>query len=350
MIVCVSAYTTAGKELARKLRRVLNEDIVLIREDESLAEWTQNVFARRAALISIGATSIAVRAIAPYVKNKKTDPPVLSIDERGRYVIALLSGHLGGANELAKRVARLIGATPIVTTATDLEGRFAVDMFAKNNRMRIDDYSRVTELTAKVLRGEKISVSVDRERIDITANDCPEQLEILDDKTREYVDVRIGVVGEGNCMVEILPKPYVVGVGCRRGTTKEQFERAFQEFFRQRKVCFEIEDASPLASHFFQLCPALATIDLKKDEIGLHEFAQSVGVPLYFYSAEELNCAEGEFSSSEFVLSIAGVDNVCERAALLCAGQGALIEKKFVCDGVTIAVVNCKPEIKRWLN
>ena len=122
----------------------------------SHTEWTNRQFGQADAIIFVCACGIAVRSIAPFVKSKKTDPAVLVVDECGKYVISLLSGHLGGANELAETVARLLGALPIITTATDLHHQFAVDVFAKKNGCAIASMKAAKEFSAAMLAGESV--------------------------------------------------------------------------------------------------------------------------------------------------------------------------------------------------
>lgn len=123
---------------------------------ESLDTWTAKNFACSDALIFVGAAGIAVRAIAPQVKQKTEDPAVVVVDELGRYAISLLSGHLGGANLLARAVAGVIRAEAVITTATDINERFSVDTFAKDNGLYIEDMKLAKEISAAVLRDEKI--------------------------------------------------------------------------------------------------------------------------------------------------------------------------------------------------
>ena len=123
---------------------------------ETLKEWTKRQFQQADGLIFVGAAGIAVRACAPFVQDKTKDPAVIVIDETGRYAVSLLSGHLGGANELALRAASIIGAEPVITTATDRNGLLAPDVFAKENGLEIEDMGLAREAAAALLRGEHL--------------------------------------------------------------------------------------------------------------------------------------------------------------------------------------------------
>ena len=124
--------------------------------DESMKEWTKRRFEDSDAIVFIGACGIAVRSIAPFVKSKKIDPAVVVVDEQGKFAISLLSGHIGGANELAEEVAEIVHGQPVVTTATDLNGKFAVDVFAKKNNCFISDMELAKEISAALLAGKEV--------------------------------------------------------------------------------------------------------------------------------------------------------------------------------------------------
>lgn len=162
--ISMISFTGQGRELAETIRERLPEREIQVchKPEQGTVPWTGQQFAEGAAVVFIGACGIAVRSIAPFVKDKLSDSPVLVVDETGRYVIPLLSGHAGGANELAVQLADRIGAEAVITTATDLHGVFAVDLFARRNRLTIVNREGITKVSAKVLRGEKLSVSVEQ--------------------------------------------------------------------------------------------------------------------------------------------------------------------------------------------
>ena len=124
-------------------------------------EWAKVQMSAKNELLFIGACGIAVRAIAPWVANKLYDSPVLVMDELGTYVIPILSGHVGGANEIAAKIGKMTGAIPVITTATDLNRCFAVDIFAKKNYLYIENKNGIAKVSSKVLRGEKISMAIE---------------------------------------------------------------------------------------------------------------------------------------------------------------------------------------------
>ena len=320
--IAVIAFTKRGAALAERLSADLGGSVSRSGEACSLADWTAEQFPRREALLFIGAAGIAVRAIAPHVRSKAEDPAVLCLDEYGRHVIPLLSGHLGGANDLARRVAALTGGEAVITTATDLNGVFAVDLWAKRQGLQVLNPERIRDISAKLLRGEEIRIA------------CPYPIRGLPPEHVSLSEIGDAVVSwraqpqEG---LKLVPRILSLGIGCRRGTSAETLEEAFSRFCAERGIL-------PAAVR------SAASIDLKQDEAGLLAFCLGHGWKIAFYSADELCRAEGPFSASAFVQTQVGVDNVCERAAVLRSG-GALVEKKYKDSGVTFALAEASVEL-----
>ena len=319
------AFTGKGAALAERLRAELGGTVQIPGEGFSLSAWTAENFPEREALIFIGAAGIAVRAVAPHVRCKAEDPAVLCVDETGRFVIPLLSGHLGGANELARLVAALTGGTAVITTATDLNGAFAVDLWAKNQGMTVLQPERIRQVSAAVLGGETVRVYCPYP----VAGERPAQLRCVDGNAE--ADVLVSFRKEETGALQLIPQVLTLGVGCRRGTGADTLERQLHLFCEERGI------------HPQAICRA-ATIDLKQDEDGLLRFCRNHGWSPVFYRAEELRKAEGRFTASAFVEAQTGVDNVCERAAVLCSGGGELAESKYAAEGVTFALAEERPE------
>ena len=322
--IAIAAFTERGMCLAETLGTALGGTLRRIGGDGlSLREWTAENFPDKEALIFVGAAGIAVRAVAPYVRSKAEDPAVLCVDETGRFAVPLLSGHLGGANSLAQRVAALTGGTAVITTATDLTGAFAVDLWAVKQGMTVLHPERIRQISSAVLRGEIISVFSPY----AVTGPCPAQLRLAE--RAEDAAVLISFRKEETDALQLVPRTLTLGIGCRRGTAAETLERQFSRFCR---MCGILPQAIGSA----------ATIDLKQEEEGLLCFCRSHGWNPVFYSAEELRAAEGSFTASRFVEDRTGVDNVCERAAVLRSG-GVLTEKKYASEGVTFALAEAQP-------
>lgn len=301
MIFLIS-FTGRGQSLAETLANALDGQAVRYNREQSLDGWTREHFQTGNALVFVGAAGIAVRAVAPYVKSKATDPAVVVVDETGRFAVPILSGHLGGANDLAQKIANLCGAVPVITTATDLSGVFAVDQWAKRQNCAVLNPEKIKSVSGALLAGGRVELCSPWP----VAGEPPEGVSL-----------------------RLMPKIAVLGVGCKRGTPQAALEAAFA--------------ALPIhPSSFCKVC----TIDLKRNEPGLLAFCRAHGLELETFSAAEMQGALGEFSPSEFVERVTGVDNVCERAAVLGSG-GTLLLKKRAGDGVTMAVA-VKPFAPNW--
>ena len=352
MKVSLISFTKAGAELCGKAARGLQaqghdcnafgkedyaDEAGILPRKNSLDEWTAEAFAKQDALIFVGACGIAVRAIAPYVKDKTADPAVVVMDEKGNYAISLLSGHMGGANELARNIAGLVGAEPVITTATDLNQQFAVDEWAKKNHLQLGSMKIAKDISAAVLRGEPIGVASDFPIIGQLPGQLQYAAENGNSETNTHIGFKLSVHEEDGPFektLHLIPKALTVGIGCRKGIALETVEELFNRVLTENKI-------SPRSIE--KIC----SIDLKKDEAALNQLAEKLGIPLQVFSAEELEKVPGEFTSSDFVRQTTGVGNVCERAAVL-GNQGQLIIKKQAWNGVTIAMALRKEEY-RWI-
>lgn len=316
MSTALLAFTDHGFRLAQELAAALGGQAERCAPDGGLQRWTERHFAAEDALIYVGAAGIAVRAIAPHCQHKTRDPAVVVVDELGRYAIPILSGHLGGANAVTRRIGRICGAQPVITTATDINGVFAVDTWAKRQNCAVVDPARIKAVSGALLAGQSVRI-----RSAWPIDGVPPENVVLTDGADADVTVDITAIGQG---LHLVPRIGVLGVGCRRGTTAETLEAAFARWLDDCGICPE------------SICAA-ATIDLKKDETGLLAFCRKHDWPLSCYSAAQLGAVEGEFSPSRFVKEITGVDNVCERAAVLASG-GTLRTAKWAQNGVTFAL------------
>jgi cobalt-precorrin 5A hydrolase len=287
--IAAIAFSERGMALGERLNVPLTRC-----KDGGLSEWTEASFKTSDALVFIGSCGIAVRAIAPRIRSKSTDPAVIVIDELGTFVISLLSGHLGGANELAARLAEQLGSIPVITTATDINGVSAVDLFAKRNGFRVENTEQIKRVSARLLSGGGAEA---------------------------YITLHASDNSDG---LRLVPRIVTLGIGCRKGITCDAIEQA---------VTRALDEADILEKAVRQVC----SIDLKAAEPGLIEFCERRKLPFRTFSAEQLMSVPGEFSRSERVLAVTGADNVCERAAVLGSG-GVLISRKRALDGVTTAL------------
>lgn len=289
-------------------------------------EWAKVQMSAKNGLLFIGACGIAVRAIAPWVVNKLYDSPVLVMDELGTYVIPILSGHVGGANEIAVKIGEMTGSIPVITTATDLNKSFAVDIFAKKNYLYIENKNGIAKVSSKVLRGEKINIAIESHGYGHDSR-FANQIKIVDFPPKQPVDV---IITTGNCGYNadlvLRPREYVLGMGCKRDKEPE-------------KIAGYIDQTLTALGISKNQVYAICSIDKKRDEAGFLQWSSLERIPFITYSAEELEDVEGDFEVSQFVKAQVGVDNVCERAALKGCGEGGeLVYRKHASDGMTIAV------------
>ena len=293
MKISAIAFTEKGQSWSAALGIPVDRGIPVM-------QWARQHFDDSDALLFIGACGIAVRAIAPLVKDKTTDPAVVVMDEAGQHVIPLLSGHIGGANALAMRIAEMTGAAPVVTTATDVRGIPAIDAWAVEKDCAIENPAAIKPFSAAALAGQAVGVAI----------------------TERTIQPPFPVT------LFLRPRTLVLGAGCKKDTDPAVFEEKALDFLRQCGVS--------LLS-----VKALATIDLKKGEAALNRFCDKYRLPLLTYSADALRAVPGVFAHSDFVEKTVGVGNVCERAALLASG-GVLLMGKTAQAGVTFALAGEK--------
>lgn len=330
MNLAAIAFTRRGAALGRRLAAELGGTLHVpprLSEElglpgyESLERWTAEHWDAVEDLLFIGACGIAVRAVAPHVKDKFTDPAVVAVDEAGRFAVPLLSGHVGGANSLAERIAALTGGAAAVSTATDVNGLWAVDVWARDMGLVIANRALAKAVSAALLEGRDVGFACDFP----VSGPLPAGLTGKGSSPAVHVTCRRE---EKPDTLRLIPKCLTLGIGCRRGTAEETIAAAVDAAL----------EASGLDGRAVE---AVATIDLKADEPGLLAFCLSRGLPLRTYSAQALSAVPGDFTLSAFVRSVTGVDNVCERAAL--AQGGELLLPKQARNGVTVAVSRRTP-------
>ncbi len=423
LITCsVRGYATMQK-LAKKLENISGAEIITKVKCEALPEVSMKgtvkacvdaYFEQVDAIVFVTASGIAVRSVAEHLAHKSEDPAIVCMDECGKHVISLVSGHAGGANALTQMLADVMWATPVITTATDVEGRFSVDDYARKHNLVVTDWAKAKAISAEVLATGAKPVWVDEaagsqeeekneceickvqkstgvdgceNRIDRCENrvdgcesrvdGCENEVDRCENRIDGYenridgcenridgcenkvdgceneIDVQKLQIGSHQVVItpqdvsvdaqtlQLIPRCIVAGVGCKKGTSVDKIEHAVQDAFAKAGLRMEA------------LC-AVASIDLKKNEVGLLEFCEIRKVPFKTYAAEELRALPGIYSASEFVSGVTGVDNVCERSAVKYASEhatnqgepllgrqakhGELLLRKQAHGGVTVAL------------
>lgn len=338
MKIKLIGFSTAGCSLVEKISEGLSSkgneceaygkctfvsECKVIPVTQPLQAWTEKAFHDSDAIIFVGAVGIAVRAIAPFVKTKVADPAIIVLDEKGMYSIPLLSGHIGGANSLAKIIAEMTGAEAVITTATDINGKFSVDSFAEERSMYISSMSCAKDVSAYILEKGSVGFKSD---FPVDGN-LPNGLIYAEDGDIGVHITSSDLKGPFCKTLNLIPKTIIVGLGCRKDTPAEKIE----------ELVIKVLKSNELSIHSVK---AAASIDLKMNEPGILSFCKKYGLDASFFSKEELEGVEGDFSDSSFVKSITGVGNVCERAAIKASDNGSLIQKKVAEDGVTVALAS----------
>lgn len=295
-----------------------------------LKGFIEKAFSNYSGLVFIMAAGIVVRTIAPLIKGKDVDPAVVVVDEAGRFAISLLSGHIGRANELAREVGRLIGAVPVITTATDVCDKPCAEDIARELDCEIENVAGIKKINAAFLHGEAVAMNLKADRNKLLGVGNLIFFDTLEELINSEYDARICVTNrlisriEENCLV-FRPKNLVVGIGCNRNTSSEEIEDAV----------FKVLEDAGLSQKSIR---NLATIDVKYDEVGLLEFAKRFGFTLDFFTKEELEQVGLASAPSMFVVEAVGVGGVCEPAAMLSAKTSKLLVPKVKSGNVTVSV------------
>lgn len=360
--LAVVSFTPGGLAQAERIEMLLQQPLGITKwkimhshKPKPLKEWCGRQFAQADAILFIGAMGIAVRTIAPFLQHKAKDPAVLVMDERARHVISVLSGHLGGGNELTCQLAERLSSEPVITTASDVNHKLAIDVFAKKNGLYLTDLKRARQVAAAIVAGRPVSFRSSetiRGTLPTELSAPPTEAEIQVVVTPQMEGMaceqasgpqtssaretdRVGVTKGAHrpCQLVLVPPVFVLGIGCKKGTSAAAIEQAVAEELLARGI-------------YRQSIGAAATITLKREEAGLLEFCRAWELPLTFYSASQLQEAPGTYEASSFVQEITGVDNVCERAAVLKAGEKQPFFEKEQClvipktkkGGITLAL------------
>ncbi len=351
--LAILALTRGGSCLARRIRKLYpgGAEVYLpgkfLKPGEEahslsgdLSADMKRIFGKHKSIACIMAAGIAVRTIAPLVRDKLTDPAVVVLDEEGRFAISLLSGHVGGANALAETLAGITGGQAVITTASDVQGMLAVDTLAQRLGCAVEGYDDAKRVTAALVNGGKAAAwsyddAVSRRLGDMAGLSLYGSLEeVFNAKQDAALIISPFILPEEfkarrGPVAVLRPKVLVVGIGCNRGTTAREIGNLAARVFRERGL-------SPLSVR------NLATISDKKDEAGITEFARRAGVGVEYIPKRRLLGADTPSGPSEKVYSNMGVYGVCEPAALVSAGAKTLLAPKRKSKNATVAVAEAR--------
>lgn len=312
--------------------------------EKNFADFLRETYSKVNALVAVMATGIVIRAVAPLLESKLTDPAVVGVDATGRFVISLLSGHYGGANELTRTIAKGIGATPVITTASDVTGKLSVDELAKKLHLTIQNPRSLVGVNSAIVNGDNIVlVVVGDAKVPLElascyeikkAKDPAEALTLIKNYSAGIIvtDKHLSTGNFAKPVTVLKPKKIVVGLGARKNSSTQSIVEAVQ--WALTHLGLSIEQIS-----------RYATVDIKRDSQPMLDAAQRLGRPLEFLSVDALRSVNYDDLSpdSAMVQQKIGVGGVCERAALIAAGNNSkLILKKTKLDGVTVALAEAE--------
>jgi cobalt-precorrin 5A hydrolase len=343
--IAIWALTREGVRLGRRMRQHLTGSHLFLGgqagdpvekefQFERFSDALQQHFQRYDGHVFIMAAGIVVRSVAQLLQHKTKDPAVVVVDECGQHAISLLSGHLGGANALARQIGDQIGARPVITTATDLQNVPAIDLIAQKRGLFIETPGNIRHVSMALLEGRSIYLhdpygcltgalpdgSLGGNSLSRASDDGGETLfrgpGVWVDDIR--VDLPTGIL-------ILRPATLFVGVGCNRGTPAAEI----------RALLDRVLDHHQLAVNSIA---GLASIDLKADEKGVLELAAALKRPITFFARNQLAAVTDILSPSTMVEKHVGVKSVCEAAAILASGSGQLIAPKQTTPNATIAI------------
>jgi len=351
MKIAILAVTDGGAGLAAKLSLKLTDraDIYVksgrgagleAHSYDSLSDLVNEIYLLYDGLVFIMATGIAVRVLAPHIGDKRSDPAVVVLDEAGEFAISLLSGHIGGANELARTIGQAIGARPVITTATDVGGLPAADILAVKLGLVIEPFNKLKALNAASANRQKVAFFIDHELtgwknyylaaadMGITLVDM-DQLRTLDCAAAVVISDKQLSLDKNH--IYLRPATLAVGIGCRKGTSSNEIQAALTD------VCARLGRSTKSIA-------IIATVTAKQGEAGLLTVARQLKIQLKIFTNEELQkcIEEHQLAVSDFVQKQIGVGNVCEPAALLAGRTEKFLLRRTICGKITLAVTEVR--------
>lgn len=355
-IACLS-FTDKGKSVGDKLQSISTPKYTIHHYKNNQIEGGIKNLLNYAwqeydGFVFISSTGIAIRMINPYIEHKTIDPAVVVVDDSGKFSISLLSGHLGGANELAQWIGERINAMPIITTASDNRNIEAIDLFAKRNNYYIEDMEAIKSITAMMVNGKVIGFYSEDDKtidypnlVDLSLNgvilsernnlrdliQLRSFTDVQDDKARyERIEGLIIISSRnydlGNIDIPIAylrPKNINIGIGCRKGVKAERIIEAIEDSLK--KINLSINSIK-----------TIGTVEVKKDEQGIIQAVNHFKCPMKIFSIEEIKEVEDKFEKSQFVKDTIGVYSVSEPSAYLLGGELILMKSKH--NGITISI------------
>ena len=330
------------------ISKSLEEDVEIYTVKKRLKFFVEDIFDKYEYILFIMATGIVVRTIAPLVTSKFSDPAILVTDEKGSNIISLLSGLMGGANEMTLHISDLINSNPVITTATDINKKSSLDMIAKKLNGHIVNFrDNVLDVNAMLVNGDAVGLYIDGEyNIDtrgFTVLDNSKSLEssISSDEELKKINLNTIVVisNKENLQIDkyyedkyriikVTPRDIVIGIGCRRDTESHLLQDSLEDFLIKNNI--DINSIKEIGS-----------IEVKKDEKAIIDLSENLNVPFRVLSVEEISQVDYLFEKSEWVKKSVGVYSVAEPVAHLLSDGNVIIEKNKY-KGITFSVGRLK--------
>ncbi|MGC9517699.1 MAG: cobalt-precorrin 5A hydrolase [Methanomicrobiales archaeon] len=326
MNVAILVVNLPGYKLALTISEKLKNDPTIFKVDifqKKVKNTLKKIFNDYDIIIGIMASGIMVRSLCGLIKNKYTDPGILIIDDNSKNVISLLSGHLGGANQFSKKISKLLGSECIITTSTDVNNKIGIDEIARHHFFEINDFKNIKTINTALVANNIVKLYV------------PEQFGYLKENSIIKNSYEISIDDETTVITACVdseslilkPKEMVLGLGSKRGVSTYQVTNAVKKALKFLNLPIERIDK-------------ISTADIKKDELGIINFANKYDKPIEIISIDSLkNFKRVKLTKSSFVQEVLGVDGVCEPCALISAGDNSrLILRKLSVKGVTVSV------------
>ncbi|MEM4275595.1 MAG: cobalamin biosynthesis protein [Candidatus Nitrosocaldaceae archaeon] len=348
MKIAVIAITKNGKEIAKRIRnnfeceiympRKFADDSNIIFYDEPTPLMIGKIFNSYNALICIFSLGAVVRMLAKYLQDKKRDPAVLVIDDKANFVISVLSGHLGGANILARTIAEKLNATPVITTAADVNNTISIDLLGREFGWVIDDDKNVTSISADMVNEEPIAIYQDAgekgwyDKLPKNVILVNKLEELRSSNAKSYIIISDKVIDESIASKAVIyrPKSLVVGVGLHHNTSKDEIRYGIEQTFNMHGLSLKS-------------IRCISTLDRGTRIKGLEEYANDNNLPIEYYSREELSNISVP-NPSEIVAKYENVYSVAEATALLSSKGAIIVEKQKYPPNLTVAVARIRYE------
>ena len=346
--IAILSITNNGRELALKIKESMkNVDVFFIKKDtdykndevivvnQGLKEFIPQVFDKYDYLVFIMATGIVVRTIAPLIISKFSDPAILVMDEKGNNIISLLSGHMGGANEMTLYMSDLLNSHPVITTATDVNKKSSLDMIAKKLNGHIDDFrDNVLKINSMLVNNEEVHLYIDGnykinhqgftlydEKTDL---DKVRNLVIVTNKKDINKILNKNIENLNEKIIKVTPKDIVIGVGCKKNTNSDHMKNSLIKFLAEYNI--DINAVKEIGS-----------IEIKKDEKAIIDLAKFLDVKFKTFSVEEISKVDHLYEKSDWVKKNVGVYSVSDPVAHLLS-EGRVIINKQKYDGITFSI------------